>query len=94
MCHFATPGGVEIRALRTKIIMVLRTKNFCYIFYSRRLSNFHVRAHGKSMVHSGWWDSFAFFYWKNGLGNDGFLVKNGSFGTVLRFFSQTTINDK
>ncbi len=32
MCHFATPGGVEIRALRAKIIMVLRTKNFCYIF--------------------------------------------------------------
>ncbi len=32
MCHFATPGGVEIRALRAKIIKVLRTKNFCYIF--------------------------------------------------------------
>jgi len=32
------------------------------------------------------WDSFAFFYWKNGPGNDGFLVKNGTFGTVLRFF--------
>ena len=37
-------------------------------------------------IRTGAWDSFAFFYWKNGPGNDGFLVKNGSFGTVLRFF--------
>ena len=44
MCHFATPGGVEIRALRAKILKVLRTKIFCYKFSSRRLSNFHVRS--------------------------------------------------
>ena len=34
----------------------------------------------------GVWDSFAFFFWKNGPRNGGFLVKNGTFGTVLRFF--------
>ena len=27
-----------------------------------------------------------FFYWKNGPGNGGFLVKNGRCGTVLHFF--------
>ncbi len=32
------------------------------------------------------WDSFLFFYWKNGPRNDGFLVENGNNGTVLRFF--------
>ncbi len=37
MC-FATPGGVEIRALRAKIIMVLRTKIF------------HVQHMAKSML--------------------------------------------
>ena len=87
MCHFATPGGVEIRALRTKIIMVLRTKNFCYIFYSRRLSNFHVRAHGKSMVHSGWWDSFAFFIGKMDQEMTVFWSKTEVLGQFCVFFS-------
>ena len=36
------------------------------------------------------WDSFLFFYWKNGPRNGSFMVENGSIGTVLRFF-QTTI---
>ena len=51
-------------------------------------------AHGKSMVHSGWWDSFAFFYWKNGPRNRRFMVKNGTFGTVLRFFQKIECNYK
>ena len=33
------------------------------------------------------WDSFLFFYWKNGPRNGSFMVENGSGGTVLRFFS-------
>ena len=40
------------------------------------------------------WDSFAFFYWKNGPRNNCFLVKNGSFGTVLRFFLKRQLMTK
>ena len=64
----------------------------CFIY----LTKLHLKVSQSLLTQEIWadaWDSFAFFYWKNGPGNDGFLVKNGSFGTVLRFF-QTTINDK
>ena len=38
------------------------------------------------MIEMRLWDSFAFFYWKNGPINGGFLVQNGNNGTVFDFF--------
>ena len=60
------------------------------------LTKLHLKVPKSLLTQEIWvgaWDSFAFFFWKNGPRNGGLMVKNGSFGTVLRFF-QTTINDK
>ena len=53
------------------------------------LTKLHLSVSKSLLTQEFWadaWDSFAFFFWKNGPRNGGLMVKNGSFGTVLRFF--------
>ena len=54
------------------------------------LTKLHLKVPKSLLTQEIWdgaWDSFAFFYWKNGPRSRCFLVENGTFGTVLRFFS-------
>ena len=53
------------------------------------LTKLHLSVSKSLLTQEFWadaWDSFAFFFWKNGPRIGGLMVKNGSFGTVLRFF--------
>ena len=57
----------------------------CFIY----LTKLHLKVSQSLLTQEIWadaWDSFAFFYWKNGPGNGCFMVENGSIGTFYVFF--------